>query len=471
MTLPRLSWHSGATLMVAVYALGVLPSLGQPLLESHAFRQTQTAYTALLYAEEGIDLLRPPLPVLGPPGILPLEFPLFQAGGAVLMEAGLAADTSMRVAALLCFLAAGLLSGLLARRLAGDVAGLVTLAAFLFNVHSWVYGRASLIEYMAAAGGVAFLLFALQWTETRRAHHWLLALAGGLVAILVKITTGGFYLIPALFLRGPSGRWGYQQPGVWSLLALVTGAGLAWSAYAGAVRSETPAADFLALENQLGWLFGTGGQRLDPGQWRVPVLSALMLTGSGLVLWAPLAVCGARQASQKAFAIAILATAAVVPAVLFNLYAVHDYYFAAIAPLIAIGLGLGARWLLDRRRNRWVRRAMVGLAGAWIATIVGLTGTWSLIYGTPAETERAMRIAQFIQSESAPDDWVILRGHGWNPSFLYYARRRGIAVPDHEGLQDTSSIDLESILADPRLGPAIACGQNGSCAVISGRGE
>ncbi len=90
-----------AGVLIGLYVLGVLPSLGQTLLESHAFRQTQTAYTAVLYAERGIDLLRPPLPILGPPGIIPLEFPLFQAGGAILMILGLPADLAMRVTGLL----------------------------------------------------------------------------------------------------------------------------------------------------------------------------------------------------------------------------------------------------------------------------------------------------------------------------------------------------------------------------------
>ena len=457
-----------AVALLAIYVIGVLPSLGQSLLESHAFRQTQTAYTAVVYAERGIDLLRPPLPILGPPGIIPLEFPLFQAAAAVLMQVGVGADLAVRLTGLAAFIGTAIAVFALARRLLSPIAAVAALAAFLFNGHAWVYGRASLIEYIAAGSGVAFLYFSMRSMDGEGNRHWALAFVAGSIATLVKITTGGFYLLPALVLRGPNGRWGFQSLRVWGLVGGAAAIGLGWSAYAQEVRAETPAAVFLSLQNQPAWLFGTLSQRLDLAEWRVPLVAALMLTGSGLVAWAPLAVLQARRMAQSPFALSILAVAAGTPLILFNLYAVHDYYFAALAPLLAIGIGLGIDWLLAHRTRRWAKRMTVGLVGAWLATIIGLFGSWSIIYGTPPEEERALRIAAFIAERSDPDDWVIQRGLGWNPSFLYYARRKGIAVPDHAGLQDTSTIDLDAILADPRFGPEITCEATGRCTVEGG---
>lgn len=456
------AWAAG---LMGMYVVGVLPSLGQSLLESHAFRQTQTAYTAVLYAERGIDLFRPPLPILGPPGFIPQEFPVFQAGGALLMSAGLEADLAMRLTGLAAFLGTGVAVFALARQLMGPLAAMLALAAFLFNAHAWVYGRASLIEYLAAGSGIAFLYFALRWVVQGNARHWALALAAGCVATLVKITTGGFYLLPALVLRTRDGRWGFQSPTVWALVGAAAIVGLAWSAHAQGVRAETPASAFLSLQNQPAWLFGTLAQRLDPGEWRLPLVAMLMLTGSGLVVWAPMAVLQARRTALPTFAIALLVVAVAMPLVMFNLYVVHDYYYAAIAPLVAIAIGFGVEWLTTHRTRRWARRTMVGLAGAWVATIIGLFGSWSIIYGTPPEEERALRVSTFIAEHSEPNDWVIQRGMGWNPSFLYYSRRQGIAVPDHDNFQDTSTINLDEILADPRLGPEITCDLAGTCVV------
>lgn len=462
-----------ALIMLAVYCVGVLPSLGQSLVETHAHRQTQTAYTALLYAEGEIDLLRPPLPILGPPGSIPQELPVFQAAGALVMRLGVPADAAMRLVGLATFLIAAWLLYLLARRLMGTTGALVGLGAFVFNPLAWVYGRTSLIEYLAVAGGIGFLYFAIRWMETDRVGHWALALVAGLVAILVKITTGGFLLLPALFWRSPSGRWGFQRPSIWGLLVLTVAVGLAWSAYAQEVREETPASAFLSMENQLAWFFGLAGQRFDPATWRVPLIALLSLTGCGFLVWGPLAVARSRRMGQRSFLLSFLALIPLMPLVLFNLYAIHDYYWVAVAPMVAVGIGLGFQWLADHFDRRWVKRVAVGLVGAWIATIIGMTSTWTIIYGTPAEEDGAMRIASFIREHSEPDDWVVLKGWGWNSTFLYYAARRGLAVPEENpilagggfGLQDISEIDFDALLADPVFGPVIFCDREARCVV------
>ncbi len=456
--------------MLGAYALGVLPSLGQSLLETHAHRQTQTAYTAVLYAVDGINLLRPPLPILGPPGSIPQEFPLFQALGALLIDVGLPADVAMRIIGLGSFLASAVFLYLLARRVMGPLGSLIALGAFLFNGHAWLYGRTSLIEYMATAGGIGFLYFATRWMDEGRRVDWVAATFAGVIGVLVKITTGGFLLLPALLWRS-RGRWGFQRPSVLATIALAILVGGAWSAYAETVREETPASVFLSMENQWEWFFGSLGQRLDLPSWRVPLVAMLVLTGFGFLLWGPVAVARARQAPQAAFLVGLLGLVVAVPLLLFNLYAVHDYYYAAVAPMIAIGIGLGVEWLLAHRGRRWVRLATVGLAGAWVATIVGTAPSWTLIYGTPAEEPRAMRMASFIRDNSDPDEWVVVRGWGWNSTFLYYARRQGLAVPDASpppegnagGTQDLSEIDFDAILADPTLGPFIYCDPQATC--------
>jgi len=466
-----------AAAMLAIYCLGVLPSLGQSLVETHAHRQTQTAYTAVLYAEDGIDLLRPPLPILGPPGFIPQEFPLFQAAGAVVMRLGLPPDLSMRLVGLGTFLLAAWFVFLLARRLMGPTASLIALGAFVFNPHAWVYGRTSLIEYLAVAGGVGFLYFAIRWMDGGRAADWIASAALGVLGILVKITTGGFFLLPALLWRSSSGRWGFQRMSVWALVGVSIAIGFAWSAYAQGVREETPASLFLSMSNQLAWFFGLASQRLELSTWRVPLVAVLALTGFGVALWGPLAVARARSARQSLFVLALLGLVLLMPLILINLYAIHDYYWAAVAPMIAIGVGLGSEWLAERLNRRWVRRATVGLAGAWIATIVGMAPTWTIIYGTPTEEADAMRIATFIQEHSEPDDWVVLEGWGWNPTFFYYADRRGLAVPGPDpnldpgefGRQDISEIDIERITSDPVFGPFITCDHQANCTVTEPR--
>jgi hypothetical protein len=53
--------------VLAALVVYVAPTLDAPLLEKHSFRQTQTAWTARVFHEDGIDLLHPKLPVFGEP--------------------------------------------------------------------------------------------------------------------------------------------------------------------------------------------------------------------------------------------------------------------------------------------------------------------------------------------------------------------------------------------------------------------
>ena len=457
---------------IALYVVCLLPSIGQALVESHAHRQTQTAYTALLYAERGVDLLRPPLPILGPPGSVPQEFPLFQAIGALMIEAGLKADIAVRSTGLICAVAAALATYLLARRLVSSTAAAIALLAFLFNPIAWLYGRASLIEYLAVAGSIGFLYFVSRWMDDGGAAHWGAAAVAGLVGIGVKITTGGFLILPALVWRSPSGRWGFQRPSVWLLVVGTVAFGVAWSLHAEGVREETPAAQFLSLRNQLAWFFGEPLQRLDPAGWRVPLVAVLALTGFGAFAWGPMAVGQARASTQRPFLLSMLGLSALMPLLLFNLYAIHDYYWIAVSPLLAIGIGLGTDWMRTRWRRRWIRRVGVGLAGAWVATIIGMAPSWTMIYQTPPDEARTMAMASFIREHSEPDDWVVQTGWGWDPTFLYYARRQGLAVPGSDptegtpgfGRQDLSELDFDQILANPLLGPFIECDKLGICA-------
>jgi hypothetical protein len=465
---PRFHPYVWAAAFLLAYVAIVLPSLGQSLLENHAYRQTQTAYTAVLFAENGIDLLRPPLPVLGPPGTVPLEFPIFQAVGAGVISAGVPADLAMRVTGLGTFLLSAVLLFVLARHLLPAAGSLIALGAFLFNPHALLYGRTSLIEYLATAGGLAFLILGIRWMERGGVLHWSSAVLAGSLAMVVKITTGPLYVLPALAWRSRSGQWGFRKASVWLVIGISMAVGLVWSTYADSVRAANPGTEFLAAGNQFDWFFGTVAQRLDVASWRVPIASMLALTGSGIAVWAIYAVRYARNHEQRPFLAILLIAVAATPLVFFNLYAVHEYYFSALAPMMALAIGMAGQELL-RRLTALRRRVVVGLAGAWVATFIGMFGSWSLIYGTPPEEPRVLEAAAFIREYSEPDDWLVIEGFGWNSTFLYYARRQGFADPGADNLLEPGELDVDAIVSDPIYGPFFTCDPQARCSVSDER--
>ena len=72
-------WLKIVTALVGLFATVVaVRYVGQPLLEAHAFRQTQTALTAFWMMRNGWHLAYE-TPVAGYPWPIPFEFPLYQA--------------------------------------------------------------------------------------------------------------------------------------------------------------------------------------------------------------------------------------------------------------------------------------------------------------------------------------------------------------------------------------------------------
>lgn len=230
--------------LLIVAGVAKLPTLGQPLTENFAWRQTQTAWTARIYHQQGVDLFHPEVPVHGPPWDFGFEFPLFQALGSLLMDVGLPPDLAMRTLGLITFLISGWLVYQLLLHLAGDVAGVVGLAAFLFSPFGLLWGRTSLIEYLATAAALTFILSALRWLDHLRPIAFGAAMVAGVVAMLVKITTGAFYLLSLLVYRRGGRTMLLREWSVPALIIVPAFAGLLWTRHIDAIKAEAVATVF-----------------------------------------------------------------------------------------------------------------------------------------------------------------------------------------------------------------------------------
>jgi MFS family permease len=417
---------------LTAYVVYVWPTLGRPLLEKHAFRQTQTAFTARIYHEDGIDLLHPKLPVLGEPFEVPFEFPLFQAAASVVMDLGVADDRAMRVTGLACFLLTALLLFGLVRHVAGRVSAFAALAAFVFTPFALVWGRASLMEYLATAGAVGCAWAAIAWRERGRPLPYALALAAGLVGMLVKPTTALFWFLPALAYRPASAPTRVRRTHVATaaLVAVPLLAAVLWTRHADAIKAASKTTEWLASGELRDWNLGTLDQRFALETWDV------ILARIGLTLLAPVgvgllavAIAAAYAADQRRFWIGVWA-AAVGPLLVFtNLYFQHDYYLVAISPALAALIGLGAGFLWSR-----VPRRPAYAAGMLIVALLGVYSTlefgrsyWLRIHG--AEDDPAvLPLAAQIAAHTEPDDRIALAIDDWTPAYLYYARRWGHMV-------------------------------------------
>jgi hypothetical protein len=422
-------WFPVAAIVLAVAIH--LPTFDQPLLDAHGFRQTQTAYTARVFRTDGIDLFHAKLPILGPPWEVPFEFPLFQAGAALVMDAGVPEDRALRVTAFASFILAAVLLYVLVRGQAGSLGAGVALAAFLFSPFGLLWSREALIEYLAVAACLLFAIAGLRWRDRGSRAWYLLGLLAGSVAMLVKITTGFFWVVPFGLLGfrhdADTGRRGSRLASA-ALVILPLAIGLAWTRYADGIKAATPATAVLTSSALIDWNLGTLAQRLDPAAWADAFKPVILLAG-GLIL--PFVVIVAARFAVVRGQIRFwvwMAIALVAPIlVFFNLYVVHDYYTAAITPAAAVMFG-GAAAQIASWRSRWARPVLIGAALTWIVVGILRSGYWTPMYEPVVDLSGALPLAAQIERETQPDQRVAIIGRDWSPEILYYAHRWGWMV-------------------------------------------
>jgi len=453
-------------MLVAIGLVVRLPTLRQPLVEAHGFRQTQTAYTALVFHQHGIDLLHPQIPVLGEPWALPFEFPLFQAIAAIVMDLGIGPDLAMRSTGLAFFALTALLVFGFVRSHAGEVEALASVCFFTFSPFSLIWSRTSLMEYMATAAAIAWCWAALSYRREPRRLVVALAIAAGTVACLVKITSAAFWVVPILLTpaaRGDGGRrirsWARARldPGLAAIVVVPLAVTAWWVRYSDHIKAENLQGKHLTSSALETWNYGTLAQRLDQGSYTT-IFDRIDPYITGGVIWGGLMLVALVLARRRALWIGIAVTVVAPIATFFNLYVVHEYYLCAVTPGIAMLLGVGLVSLVSRAgaTGAHLVAATAGTLIVWGLTTLWLTHPyWGLAYShlTPANNE-TLATAASLAERSAPSDLVVMDGYDWSPEILYYARRRGTMLrwPDPAVLQSVAPSYRVMVAADPLHG-------------------
>ena len=421
-------------------ALAVLlrwPIMNFPLSEAYAFRQMQTTLMIREYMSGGLFQLSP-LPLFGPPGQLPLEFPAFQwlaaVGGNLI---GTTPQIAGRIAAMVFFLISAALIALIATRLYSKVTGFVAFVLFLFLPFGWQWGNAPLIEFAATASALASFYLIMLWVERRA--WWLLVLLTITLslAFLVKITTAVIWLVPLLALALVWQRRSNLREVInrWPLVIAfgVAGViGLIWTRFSDLYRAENPFTYFLTSEALTTWNFGTIEQRLDTENWARISDYGDSIYGLLLVFFV-LLVLAIGFWSQRMITIALASLLVIAPLIFFNLYYMHSYYLAAIYPALVIVMGAG---LVGPARS--IRPVISATArGAVIATSVfavmalsWLSPEGQLVSQRSAEGLYQFPLAAELEANTPVDAGIITVGCDWDPAYFYLSGRRGLMLTD-----------------------------------------
>jgi hypothetical protein len=432
-------WKEGAAVVAILLVTLVvrLPTLNIPLLEDFPFRQAETAYPALLFHEHGINLLAPQLPILGKPWQVPFEFPLFQAMAALVMDVGVVPDLALRVCDLICFMATAVAVWGLVRHLSTRTAAAIALLIFVACPFDVYWSRTSMIEYMATALAVGYAWAGMIWIDGRRTRYAVLAVVLGTLAMLVKLTSAVFWMVPLILY------WGARSPRQdWHLwlrervrvglvlfpVPLIFGA--VWTLHADSIKAGSAATRWLTSGALVNFNFGPISERLNLDDWGA-IIHPLDSFVTGLPLWQFALICViAIWRQRRAVWVGILLAGILPVATFFNLYVVQDYYLAAITPIIAAILGYALDGLMSHLRT-WPTRALGATAmAAWLGVTLYSTRAYlAPIYGPASDPAQVLPAAKEIDAGTRPNDLIVFDGLDWSPAVPYYARRTGMMLP------------------------------------------
>jgi hypothetical protein len=394
-------------LMCAAFGVRAV-NVNQPIVENDVGRQVPTAMVAR-HLDGGASPLRPELDTGPFPNWFVVEPPVFALGAVGVHRAtGLSLTASGRLLSALgiTFLVWGLF-GLARRREGVPVAFAAAAAAALVPV-TIRYGRAfqgdALMMGCLVAGlrcwDEALVAKSVRWTIAA----WVLCALG----LALKVTSAYILLPLLLVIVGPRRGWRWAALAASSLLPALFWYAQAWPLLSGGGGSRASA------DNAAIWLKVLVPSALGrvetyrTAAW-LGFVRTLTPIGAAVALWG-LVHC---RSTDRLWAVWGLAAGSALLVLAAKLH--HAYYWLALVPLGAVGIG---RALVDLAGRGSVARAgAIALGIAFLGmTWVGTVSTWR----TPAEWAHLDEAAAAIRDHVPRGSWVVAP-----EALLFAAGRRG----------------------------------------------
>lgn len=436
------------TISILISALIVrLYHITYPIFDIYAFRQTQTASTILNYYRNGIDLLLPTVNSIGSPGVLVLEFPLFQALSALIYKIASPDIIYIRFLSIIFCLIAAIYLYKLVVFFFNKEAAIFSIIFFLFAPLNIFFSRTPMIEAMAAMLSIMFLYYFILWIAQRKGYMLFLGVILASLALIVK-PPYSLIMFPVIIYYAFF-KYGLKaikdKAFVISLLIplVILICWQMWANYANSAFNSVADYPYKQLHSAFGvklselntWYFGTVSQRLDPSTYIVIAkricYEILTVVGTILVFVSiPL-----KSRKHGLFFEVWLATALLSFVVLLNLNYVHNFYQLPCIAILSIYCGRGLKIVWDKIKSINILKDHKYKV-LIIILLLYLFNVGYVIDRGDYYNAHHMNYYEFgkqINSAlSNNNDMVAIstvKNDLWDPTLLYFADKKGYMVP------------------------------------------
>jgi hypothetical protein len=446
---------------------------GQPPLDRHSFRQTQTALSSYWFIQEGFKWAYE-TPVGGPPWSLPFEFPIYQLIVAWLSKGlGLSLDVVGRLTSYAFLFLTIFPVRSITRKLDLPDSTLTFFVAIVFSMPVYVYwGRTFMIETAALFFAVAAIQYFLDYLLGKRSLRVVfLFLLFSSLAVLQKATTGlpvlAVLLIAFIFREAKQEKnktihalvlnKEILKAGV--LIVIPVAIGFAWVVFTDQVKMENPFGRQLTSAALSSWNWGTISQRISSDLWIKVILKRIFIFNMSCVLgvFLLIAIFFVRLESRiKAVALGAVALG-IVPLFLFtNLHIVHDYYQTAnllfLAYGVAIALSLVVLPSFGKRTAIFVTVLLV--ASNYVMLRMDYLPWIKKVFD---KQNRELMVGSILDRELPVGGQFVAFGNDWSSTFAYMAKRKSFTVPGAFKAYDQVVSNPEKFVEEGRLSGIVSC--------------